>query len=202
LLENLLKNNPIIFIDHSPRISESLGERSPIVKSREAAILLVDNDKESGLMLGKLLELSLKVEHNCIVAASAEEAMKLLESTLFHLVLTDIRLPGVSGLDLCGFLHRAYPTTVVIIVSGLTDIKYAIGAMRSGAFDYITKPVNATELIQGVERALNYQEALMVKHYCEQSLEEEVNDLLSLNHRLRSAALSSQSKKLAAKISG
>lgn len=168
------------------------------MKSKEAAILLVEDDKETGLYVREFLELSLAVEHNCVVAASAEEAMKMLESTLFHLAITDIQLPGASGLDLCRFIHQTYPNTIVVIVSAMTDIKYAVEAMRSGAFDYITKPINPEEFISAVERALNYQQLLMAKYYCEQSLEEEVNDLLALKDRLRSAVHSTQTKRHAA----
>ena len=157
------------------------------MNSKETAILIVDDHKETASVMRTFFGMSLKVEHNCVIAASAEEAMKLLESSFFHLVLTDIQLPGLNGLELCGFINQNYPNTVVVMASGMTEIKYAIDAMRAGAFDYLTKPVNPKEFLQAVERALSYQAALMTKHYCEQSLEEEVNDLLALNNRIRSA---------------
>jgi DNA-binding NtrC family response regulator len=137
-----------------------------------------------------------------VVATSAEEAMKLLEASFFHLVLTDIQLPGATGLELCNFVHQTFPNTVVVMVSAMTDINYAIEAMRRGAFDYVTKPVNPKEFLGSVEQALRYQEALMAKHYCEQSLEEEVADLLALNKRLRSAANLPGSSSFVAKARG
>ena len=73
------------------------------------------------------------------------------------------------------------------MLSGMSDIEYAIASMRAGAFDYLIKPVNLAKLREAIDRALKYQEALMAKYYCEQSLEEEIHDLLSLNKRLRTA---------------
>ena len=159
----------------------------------------MDDHKESGAVLRTFLGLHIKTDHACVVATTAEEAMQRLESSFFHIVLTDIQLPGASGLELCSFVHQTYPNTVVIIVSGMTDIKYAIEAMRCGAFDYVVKPVNLKEFLSSIERALEYQNVLMKKHYCEQSLEEEVNDLLALNTRLRSTVKLPVARGLAAK---
>ncbi|HWP43103.1 MAG TPA: response regulator [Blastocatellia bacterium] len=171
------------------------------MESREIAILIVDRDREAGAAIKRLLESSLRLECNCILVSSAEEAMILLEATLFHLVLTDIQLPGASGLEMCDFIHQTYPNTVVVIVSGLKEIRYAIDALRNGAFDYVIKPVSQKDMLAAVERALNYQEVLMAKDYCEQSLEEEIGDLLRLNRRLRLAMRASPDKKLAANAS-
>jgi DNA-binding NtrC family response regulator len=103
-------------------------------------------------------------------------------------VLADIKMPGVSGLDLCQHINKNYPNTIVVMMSGMTDIQFAIEAMRQGAFDYLIKPFDVQQVIASAERALRQQELLMAKHYCEQSLEEEIRDLLTLNSRLRSGA--------------
>jgi DNA-binding NtrC family response regulator len=156
------------------------------VNTKETAILLVDDDSDSGTLLTTLLGASLRIEHACKTATSAQEAMQLLESSFFHLVITDIQMPGTSGLSLCQHIRENYPHTVVIMLSGLSEIEYAIDSMRAGAFDYILKPIAVPKFLESIERALEYQEALMARHYCEQSLEEEISDLLSLNKRLRS----------------
>jgi len=150
-------------------------------------ILIVDDDEETALMLSILLKQSLNGEHTYHTAKSAEEALKLLESSFFHLVITDIEMPGINGISLCRKIYENYPQTVVIIVSGKTDIRYPIESMRSGAFDYVIKPIEVPEFITAVERALKYQAALMKKYFCEQSLEEEMHDFFELNARLRSA---------------
>jgi len=169
------------------------------VNSKETAILIVDDHPETGKLVSTYLGLALKRNHHSVVAKSGEEAMGLLEASFFHLVLTDIQLPGASGLELCSYVHQTFANTVVVIVSAMTEIDYAIQAMRRGAFDYVTKPVDPKGFLASVEQALQYQEALMAKHYCEQSLEEEVADLLALNKRLRSAVEFPQPRSLAAK---
>jgi FixJ family two-component response regulator len=73
------------------------------------------------------------------------------------------------------------------MLSGMSEIEYAIESMRAGAFDYILKPISVDKFIESIVRALQYQEALMARYYCEQSLEEEISDLLTLNKRLRMA---------------
>ena len=82
---------------------------------------------------------------------------------------------------------KTYWNTLVIVISGMTEIQYAIDAMRKGAFDYLLKPVNVAQLFESIERALSYQQVLMARYYCQQSLEEEVQDLKSLNEKLREA---------------
>jgi DNA-binding NtrC family response regulator len=155
------------------------------VNNKEFCILVVDDDADITTMLCQLLEITLSAQHHCFTAKDVEEASKLLEATFFHLVITDINMPGTTGLSLCQQIYENHPTTVVVMMSAMTDISYAIEAMRAGAFDYLVKPIHLSQLTTTIERALNYQETLMKKHYCEQSLEEEVRDLFALNARIR-----------------
>jgi response regulator RpfG family c-di-GMP phosphodiesterase len=97
-------------------------------------------------------------------------------------------MPGTSGTELCQFINKAYPDTVVIMVSGMTDITFAIEAMRQGAFDYITKPFDLGQVQVSIDRALRYQGLVASKRFYEQSLEETVRlrtvELRSLNEDL------------------
>jgi two-component system response regulator YesN len=154
--------------------------------TNEVSILIVDNSADTTEMLSSLLSYSLNVEHVCHTAQSAEEALQQLESYFFHLVITDIEMPGMSGIELCQKIEQSQPNTLVMIVSGATDIHYAIAAMRSGAFDYILKPIEVQDFLNSVRRALTYQEALMKKHYCAQSLEEEFHHYFAISDQLRS----------------
>jgi response regulator RpfG family c-di-GMP phosphodiesterase len=126
--------------------------------------------------------------YTCISAGTAEEATELLEAGRFNLVLTDIRMPGASGLELCQLIRRISPETVVIMVSGMTDIQFAVSAMREGAFDYLTKPFDLEQVLMVVERSLRYQALVAAKHRYEESLEETVKvrtaELRALNENL------------------
>ncbi|HUK90103.1 MAG TPA: HD domain-containing phosphohydrolase, partial [Blastocatellia bacterium] len=154
------------------------------MESKEAKLLIVDDEEP----IRKLLTASLGGTYKCIAAESAEEATRLLGSSEFHIVLTDIRMPGASGLELCQLVHKICPETVVMVISGMTDIHFAIEAMRHGAFDYVTKPFDLPHLMVSVERALRYQGLMVAKRDHEQSLEETVRlrtaELRSLNESL------------------
>ena len=136
-------------------------------------------------MLCQLIGITLSAQHHCFTAKNVAEASELLDSTFFHLVITDINMPGTTGISLCQEVYENHPNTVVVMMSAMTDINYAIESMRAGAFDYLVKPIQVAQLTAAIERALQYQETLMKKHYCEQSLEEEVRDLFTLNSRIR-----------------
>jgi response regulator RpfG family c-di-GMP phosphodiesterase len=135
-----------------------------------ASILIVDDDEAICSLLSDYLE----DRYWCTTAASANEAISLLKSGSFNLVLSDITMPGASGLEICRFAQKACPLTVVVMISAMTDIDFATKAMRRGAFDYITKPFDLTGVTQAVERALQYARALEDKHRYEQILEERV----------------------------
>ena len=155
---------------------------------REISVLVVEDDDDSRTMMCTLLETVFDIEVVANSAPSAEEAMKRLEACRFHLVIADINLPGVSGLDLCELIHQTCPMTPVIIVSAMTDIQYAIEAMKRRAFDYLVKPIDVDKLKDSVERAMKYQEVEMKRFYCEQSLQEDIQDLMQLNYQLRHVA--------------
>ncbi|HYP27809.1 MAG TPA: HD domain-containing phosphohydrolase [Blastocatellia bacterium] len=152
--------------------------------NRDISILVVDDEEP----IRKLLAAYLSPTYSCVTATNADEATTLLATSSFNLVLTDIRMPGASGLELCQLVHQMCPETVVLMVSGQTEITYAIAAMQQGAFDYITKPFDLSILLLAVERALRYQALAQAKRHYEQSLEEIVrartNELRSLNDNL------------------
>ena len=120
---------------------------------RDISLLIVDDDEPTRNGMVALLGLA----YNCIAAASAEEAMRLLVARSFKLVVTDIHMPGASGLELCRFVHKLCPNTVVIVVSGTTDIRYQIEAIRQGTLYYMEKPIDPEKLFALVESALKCQ---------------------------------------------
>jgi diguanylate cyclase (GGDEF)-like protein len=130
-------------------------------------ILIVDD--EPGVR-GILYDL-LSETYDCAVAGSAAEALALLGSERFDLVLSDIRMPGMSGLDLVPLVLERDPETVVVMISGEGGIDSAISALRAGAYDYVRKPFNAVEVEAVVMRALDHRALLAAKRRYEQDLE-------------------------------
>ncbi|HEX3184881.1 MAG TPA: response regulator [Pyrinomonadaceae bacterium] len=115
-----------------------------------AEILVVDDDD---IIRDTLCEL-LSQDHACQTAATAEEALTKLESQLFDVVLTDVSMPGLSGLDLLNRVVQLYPGTPVIIVSGMSDEEQAQSLIRQGAFDYLLKPFRLEVVEDSVRRAI------------------------------------------------
>ena len=131
------------------------------MKNEGISILVVDDHK----LTRDGMALLISEHYRCTAAASAEEAVRLLSVLAFNLVITDIKMPGASGIDLCTYLHQVYPDTVVIAVSGLASIHDQAAAMRQGALYYIEKPLDAEKLIALVESALRCQELSGARRY-------------------------------------
>ena len=89
----------------------------------------------------------------------------------FDLVISDIDMGGMSGLELVPHVHSLSPDTVVVMVSGNQDIEFAIKALRVGAFDYITKPIDLRHVEASVERALNHCNLLKEKRRYKEQIE-------------------------------
>jgi len=131
-------------------------------------ILVVDDDEQIRNLLRELLG----TDHECLVAGSFEEALAVLQTRSFDLVLCDINLGASSGLDLVPRILEQALETVVIMISGQQSIDFAIEAMRVGAFDYITKPLDVRDVLAVVHRALNHHKLLQEKRQYENHLEE------------------------------
>ncbi|HKR60619.1 MAG TPA: response regulator [Pyrinomonadaceae bacterium] len=120
-------------------------------------ILVVDDDETIRDTLYELLS----EEHDCQTAQTAEQALARLEVEEYDLVLTDISMPGLSGLELLGQVRQKYPNTPVIIVSGIADQEHAQGLLRLGAFEYMLKPFRLEVLEKSVKRALDRRRHLL-----------------------------------------
>jgi DNA-binding NtrC family response regulator len=91
---------------------------------------------------------------------SAELALPILERALHQLVIVDMHLPGMSGIDLLKRIRLEYPETVVIVMTAYGTLKTAVEAMRAGAYDYVAKPVHPYELKMLVKRSLDHHHLL------------------------------------------
>lgn len=122
-------------------------------------ILIVDDEMD---ML-QLLKRSLEPDLNCKVetALSGEQALQLLERKIFDLVLADIKMPGMDGLELLELIKRENPDLTVVMMTGHGDIDMAVKAMKSGAYDFITKPFDHDALLLRLEKALERSSLLM-----------------------------------------
>ena len=113
-------------------------------------ILVVDDEVEMRIAL----ETTLKREgHNITLAKNGEQALELLSANTFDLVLTDIKMPKMNGLQLLKALKVKSPQTIAIMMTAYGDIDNAVETIKLGAFDYLLKPFSAEILIAAVNRA-------------------------------------------------
>ena len=114
--------------------------------------------------------------YNCHIAESAEEAWKLLESNSFSLLVADIIMPGKSGIELLKMAKEDFPDLAVIMVTGLDDRKTAIRALQLGAYGYVIKPFEQTEVVINVVNALERRRLTQESRHYERRLEEKVRE--------------------------
>lgn len=131
-------------------------------------ILIVDDEPEITEILSDLLS----ERHDCSTANSAEVALELLAQNEFQLVVSDITMPGMSGLEMLPRAKSVSPNTVVVMISGMQTVESAIGALRLGGFDYLMKPFDLRQVEAVVKRALEHYELIVAKQRYENHLEE------------------------------
>jgi len=127
-------------------------------------ILAVDDE----VKMTRLLEINLKTEgYHVDKATSSKEALQMMEETTYDMVITDLKMPGMDGMELLKKIKSIYPYTQVIVITAFGTVESAVEAMRSGAFHYLTKPLNLGELKEVVRKALRMkkleEENIMLK---------------------------------------
>ena len=114
-------------------------------------VLVVDDTDEVRRLVTRLLE---KHGHVCAAAKDACEARELLAKESFDLVLCDVKMPGESGFDLAEYILHAYPSTAVLMVTGVDDAESALRALELGAYGYVIKPFSVNQILISVVNAL------------------------------------------------
>src|SRR5947208_6811051 len=119
--------------------------------SRAASLLIVDDDTNIRQNIHFILE---KGGMKSSMASSGEEGLQRLRTTSFDLVLLDVQMPGMGGLEALRIMRERHPDVGVIMLSVLKDIAVAVEAMHTGALDYVTKDFSPPELIARVRKTL------------------------------------------------
>jgi DNA-binding NtrC family response regulator len=121
------------------------------MKAGQSRILVVDDEPNVLALFKRILE---KKGHDVQYASTGEEALDKLESELFDVVVTDLKMPGMSGLDLLSKGKTLNPDVPFIMLTAFGTVHSAVEAMKEGAHDYLIKPVDTEELRMVVEKAL------------------------------------------------
>ncbi|MDP8208676.1 MAG: response regulator [Candidatus Electryonea clarkiae] len=133
-------------------------------------ILVVDDEP---IVLDFLTQALQRLNHQPVAASTGERAIELIERDTYDLVLSDMKLPGVSGLTVLDHSNRKQPDTPFIVMTAFGTIENAVDAMQRGAFTYLTKPVDNKLLKFTIERALEKRQLVKENRTLRQQVNQE-----------------------------
>jgi len=148
--EKILNDNHYGLDRIKERVLEHLAVKV-LRMSRQARVLVIDDEEIARKNLAHVLT---KENYEVVTAPDAETGLGELHASEFDVVLTDLRMGRVSGMDLLETVKKRYPETRVIMVTGFATVQSAIEAMKKGAFHYITKPYKLDEVRETVRQAV------------------------------------------------
>jgi DNA-binding NtrC family response regulator len=150
---------------------------------RKKNILIIDDDK---IILDSLCEFLSLEGFQTSGAETRKSALARLEDESYCLVITDVNLPDGDGLELLSFIKKNYPQTVVIVITGYGTIDSAVKAIKSGAYDYLTKPIIDDELRLAVERAITQQSLISENENLRSQLKQKhrLENIISHNYKM------------------
>jgi len=155
-------------------------ESIPLEHTVTLRVLIVDDEVSVRKVMAAVLA---QVGLPCETAASGDEALRILETHRIDAVISDLQMPGMSGMELLAKVRQIYPRMVFLVVTGVDDIRVGIEAMRQGADDYLVKPlqVDANIVLASLTRALHVkrleQEVENYRHHLEEIVAEQTQQL-------------------------
>lgn len=147
-------------------------------------IIVIDDEETQRDLLAGFLE---RQNHHVRKADSGKRAMAMMAEQGAELVITDMRMPEMDGLTLLGEIKREYPDTAVVVITAFATVESAVNAMKSGASDYLIKPINLDQLLIVIERIEKNQRLLIENRVLKQRLEalEEFPELIGKSEAFR-----------------
>jgi putative nucleotidyltransferase with HDIG domain len=128
-------------------VSAVAADRDSVVR-----VLAVDDERAAS----KLITIMLRPPaFHCTAASSGAEALEALQTERFDAVISDLQMPGISGLELLAEVRRSYPHIAFLVTTGVDDVDVGVQAMRSGADDYLVKPLHENAVLASLESALH-----------------------------------------------
>ena len=166
-----------------PLANSAAGAGAP---EQEATILVVDDEPELSRALSKLLT---RNGYHVLTAGNGEEGLALLRQNEIHLVLSDLQMPRMGGLELLKAAQVVAPNTEFVIITGHGTIETAVDAMRTGAYDFIEKPFSITTTLKVVRKALEKQHLIAENRDLRKRLQEiqGVHEIIGNSEPMRQA---------------
>jgi DNA-binding NtrC family response regulator len=117
-------------------------------------VLVVDDERDSAEVLCDLL---VSRQNDAVAVDRGDAALQKLDEGDFDVVITDVRMDGMSGIELCQKVRASHPDVPVMVITGQADVETAVAALRAGAWDFVTKPLNADHVMAAVARAIDHR---------------------------------------------
>ncbi|KAB2901338.1 MAG: sigma-54-dependent Fis family transcriptional regulator [Kofleriaceae bacterium] len=117
-------------------------------------VLVVDDDRDSAEVLCDLL---ISRQNDAVAVDRGDTALQRLDEGDFDVVITDVRMEGMSGIEVCQKVRASHPDVPVMVITGQADVETAVAALRAGAWDFVTKPLNADHVMAAVARAVDHR---------------------------------------------
>jgi len=140
----------------------------------EARLLVVDDEESLRITTAAILE---REGYRVNTAASGEEAISLLESTEYDLVLTDLHMEGGDGLSVLSEIRRRAPLTISVVLTGFASVESAIAALQEGAYDYLVKPCDIDIMRHTIRRGVEHRRLMLAEQKARADLEQLNRDL-------------------------
>ncbi len=146
-------------------------------------ILIVDDEEKTR----KVLSIGLNDKYKILLAKNGNDAVKLLNNNNIHLLLTDLKMPDMSGIDLLKYVQKNHKNIPVVIITAFGSVENAVEAMKMGALDYMLKPVKIDELESLIEKSLNYGRLLNENISLKERLKkyEGFKEIISINSQIK-----------------
>ncbi len=132
-------------------------------------VLVVDDEEIVCESVKRILE---EENYEVEIALSGFEAFDKMATNPFDIVITDLKMPGIDGMEVLRRIRREYPNTIIIMITGFSTVETAVEAMKLGAFDYIPKPFTPDEVSVVVKKAVEQKNLLLENIYLRQELQE------------------------------
>jgi response regulator RpfG family c-di-GMP phosphodiesterase len=154
-------------------------------KTSKGQVLVVDDDPGIPMMLCQKLSCE---GFDCESCSGGQEALALLRARSFDIVISDLQMPGMTGMELLDIVHKEFPRAAFLMVTGVDDVRVGIQAMKQGGADYVVKPLQLDALVASVQRALEKKRVdLEVENYrlnLEQLVEQRTKQLRAAMKRV------------------
>jgi DNA-binding response OmpR family regulator len=149
-----------------------------VERSQVARIMVVDDEAVARISLAEILRLE---GYQVATAASGEEALSLLnKSGPFDLMVLDLKMPGMDGLEVTEAVHKQSPGTVIILLTAFGVLETAIQAIRQGAHDYLLKPCPVPDVLESVRRGLEKHQQEQQRQHLVSQLQQTLSELAAV----------------------